>query len=153
MIFQGNDEILQECKVTPSTSTQPVPTPKPQVSFEELLLEFTKQETQPGIRKPRRKICHGAEVVTQTEIKEFQQYQKIKIPTKRSSLKIHARRQTKKAKLSSDSEEESWHSDPSEDRISEFDDLDSDSEMLMEKEVTNESKSNSATKATTNQKK
>lgn len=89
-------------------------------------------------KKPRRKVCHGAEVVTRTEVKEIQENQMMKMSNKKRNLKVPIRRQAKKAKYSSDSEDESWLSDASEDRISEFDDLDSEHEILMETQVTEE---------------
>ncbi|KAK4883386.1 hypothetical protein RN001_006705 [Aquatica leii] len=90
---------------------------KTQTSFEEIILGFIKRD-QVTTKKPRKRVCLGAEVITRKDVTRFQNTQVTK------KIKPKKDIQKKKRDISSDkSEVESWKSDVSSDRITEFDDL------------------------------
>ncbi|KAK4876288.1 hypothetical protein RN001_012710 [Aquatica leii] len=91
---------------------------KTQTSFEEIILGIVKRD-QVTTKKPKKRVCLGAEVITRIDVTQFQHNTQVtkKIKTKKNIQK-------KKRDISSDeSEVESWKSDVSSDRITEFDDL------------------------------
>lgn len=134
-------------EATPSTSShedvyiapqeqQTVPVEVPVMSFDELLLKSTKRENNPDLRK-RKRVCLGAEVITRAEVDTLlnkDTLKKIKLKSKTEKKKKVTTR--KVSDSSSDNDSESWHSDSSEDRICEFDDLSESDLDELEKETT-----------------
>lgn len=118
-IEAGPSSSSQEDISIPSQEQQNIP----DVSFDELLLRSTKRENNPDSRK-RKRVCLGAEVITRADVD--------KILTESLTKKSKPENKTKKNKKvykrkvsesSSDDDRNSWHSDASEDRIVEFDEL------------------------------
>ncbi|KAK9679780.1 hypothetical protein QE152_g39723 [Popillia japonica] len=113
-------------------------------SFQDLILKFIKPDQIP-IKQPRKRVCLEAEVITQKDVTHFQQKIEEKNVPKKNKIvqkKKNIVQQKKTRKTSSDeSDVDSWLSDSSSDRISEFDDM-SDDEME-EKRVAEFSKNNS----------
>lgn len=113
--------------------------------FQELLLKFIKRDQVPT-KQPRKRVCLGAEVITQKDVTLFQQKTQEKKVSKKKKIvekkKIVQKKKTRK--ISSDeSDLDSWTSDSSSDRITEFDDL-SDVEMEQKNEFIAEFSKNNA---------
>lgn len=115
-------------------------------TFEELLLKFIKRDQVPT-KQPRKRVCLGAEVITQKDVTHFQQKTQEKKVSKKKKIvqrKKNIAQEKKTRKISSDeSDLVSWISDTSSDKISEFDDL-SDAEMDKERDFIAEFSQNSS---------
>ncbi|XP_030751409.1 uncharacterized protein LOC115878935 [Sitophilus oryzae] len=95
----------------------------PDVSFDELLLRSTKRENNPESKK-RKRVCLGAEVVTRAEVdKILSKNTTTKSKPVNKSTKNKSVYKRKVTESSSDDDGDSWHSDSSEGRITEFENL------------------------------
>lgn len=115
-------------------------------TFEELLLKIIKRDQVPT-KQPRKRVCLGAEVITQKDVTHFQQKTQEKKVSKKKRIvqnKKNVVQQKKPHKISSDeSDLDSWVSDASSDRINEFDDL-SDAEIDEERDLVAEFSQNNS---------
>lgn len=112
---------------TPVANTQTYKT-----SFEELLLQSTKRDKPLGQQK-RKRVCTGAEVITQKEVEQIIMEENItnKPQASKKQLKSSSKRKVQKSKKteissSDESDTETWKSDESENCFSEFNDSEDD---------------------------